>query len=88
MNMLNIFDTNEQIAVNKATANELLKNFTKKDLLKRIMFILAINNDEQVFNLYDGLQIKINGIDESGWEEIKSFLPFKMAYSEDDSAAG
>ena len=60
MNMLSIFDTDEQIAVNAATANELLKNFSKADLMKRIKFIRAISKDEEVQNLYEGLHEKVS----------------------------
>ena len=83
-NMLDIFDTDEQIAVNAATANEILKNFTKANLLTRINFVRAITNDEQVKLLYDGLQEKINALTESEWDEIKEYLPYKTPYSEDD----
>ena len=84
MNILSIFDIDEQIAVNKATANELLKNFSKTDLMKRINFVLAINQDEQIYKFYDGLKEKINSLTENEWEEIKAFLPYKTPYSEND----
>ena len=85
---MNIFDIEEQIAINRATANEQLKNFSKTDLLKRVDFVLAINQDEEIYNLYGGLKDKITVITEDEWGQIKAVLPFMTPYSEDDLAAG
>ena len=83
---MNIFDIEEQIAINKATANEQLKSFSKANLLKRINFVLAINKDDEIYNLYDGLNNKINLLTDDEWEQIKTGLPFETSYSEDDLA--
>jgi len=88
MNILDVFDTDEQIAVNQATKNELLQNFNKDALLKRINFILAINQDEQISKLYEGLKEKINSLTEDEWTEIKAGLPYKTPYSDEDLAVG
>ena len=85
---MNIFDIDEQIVINKTTANEQLKSFSKANLLKRIDFVLAINEDEEINNLYEGLKDKITLLTENEWEQIKDTLPFITPYSEDDLAAG
>ena len=79
--MYNIFDTEEQLAVNKAIANEKLKNCNKSDILRRFNFVLAMNDDNEIFNLYDGLKNKFELMTDEEWENIKSVLPFAIPYS-------
>lgn len=86
--MINIFNIEEQIVINRTTATEQLNKFTKAKFLNRIDFVLAIIEDEEIYNLYEGLKDKITVITEGEWEQIKDVLPFKTPYSEDDLAAG
>ena len=83
---MNIFDTEEQLVVNKATSGENLKDFDKDDIMRRFDFVLAINNDNEIHNLYDGLKQKFATITSADWERIKSLLPFNIPYSDEDLA--
>jgi len=86
--MINIFDIDEQIVINRTTAAEQLNKFTKAKLLNRIDFVLAIIEDKDIYNLYEGLKDKIIVMTEDEWGQIKDVLPFKTPYSEEDLAAG
>ena len=81
-----LFDTEEQLIINKTTANVKLKNFSKANILQRFDFVLSMNNDNDIFNLYDGLKNKFEEITEKEWDNVKAFLPFAIPYSEEDLA--
>ena len=78
LNKLDIFDIDEQIAINNTISGENIKAFSREDFLKRIAFVLVINNDEQITSLYMGLKDKITAISNDEWKQICLYLPFDV----------
>lgn len=81
---LDIFDVEEQEVLNRAVQNADAKTITREDVLKRLDFVLAINADADIADLYEGLKTKVLNLDDEEWGQIRELLPFQLLYSDED----
>ena len=59
-------------------------SFTRQEVIKRLDFVLAINTDEDVFYLYEGLKVKLSNLTDEEWTNVRDVLPFNLLYSDED----
>lgn len=84
LKILNDFEIEEQDVLNHTTQNEDLRTFTRQEVIKKLDFVLAINTDEDVFYLYEGLRAKLSNITDEEWANVRDVLPFNLLYSDED----
>jgi MinD superfamily P-loop ATPase len=84
LNVLDIFDVEEQAVINRSVQNENVNSFTRDAMMKKIDFVIAISNDDDVQELYEGLKSKIVTITDDEWGNICSLLPYDLPYSDED----
>ena len=85
--MINLFNVEEQNVINKITEGVLVATFSKDDLLQHVNFALAIidgEDSDDLIEIYNGLKSKLLKMTETTWNDVREFLPFHLAYSEDD----
>lgn len=84
LNVLDIFEVEEQEVINRTTQSEDLRIFSRSELIAKLDFVLAISTDEDVVNLYEGLKSKISNLTDDEWSKVRAVLPFTLLYSNED----
>ena len=82
LNVVDLFDTDEKIYLNKASARVTPENFTRERILKSLSLAAAITNKDNFLlcSFIDGLATKISKMNDSEWKRVVNALPFTLTY--------
>lgn len=72
------FNVDEMVLLNRCVFEE------KDDFLSHCAFSKAVTNDADIVALWDGLEQKVRSLSGDEWNELLSFLPFSVPFSDAD----
>ena len=79
---INPFNMDERIFINKCAEGFKISEFTRKRLLYHVVFAFNTSTDELIIDFLEKLTNNLDNLTDDEWNEIRQFIPFKLAYDE------
>lgn len=76
----NIFDNDERILINSASAETPLSEFTRPRFLQTLNLSLSFNTDEMILSMVKELKEKVERLTDNDWDVLKMGIPLETSY--------